>query len=241
MIPDSQIKLVQGPGHSHRPVIQGSSLRDFARLPLDIRTAVFLDRDGVLVEDVNYLCRPAQLNILPNVLAALKLLQNEYQLIVVTNQSGVARGFFTEEDLLDVHTALADWFWAGGVVVDGFYYCPHLENASVAAYNIDCICRKPRPGMVLQAINDFGVALGRSFLIGDRPSDMETANAAGVIGIHVSSGVTASSMDQNQTLDHHPSFDGLFEAAQYIVSLGEPTPDIQNPPGQQSQPNRRAH
>lgn len=207
----NQIQLVKEQGHFHRPMIHGQSPRDYGRLPVGLRPAVFLDRDGVLVEDVNHLRRPEQLRVLPNVVDALRLLQDTFQLIVLTNQSGIARGFFTEEDLLDIHTELAARLWTEGAVVDGFYYCPHLADAPIAAYSADCECRKPKPGMVLCAGREFRIELPGSYLVGDRSSDIDAAKAAGVTGIFLGAGAT-SPRDGLVA-------DDLFGAAHLITSL----------------------
>ena len=155
--------------------------------------AVFLDRDGVLVEDVTYLSSADQLRLLPGVGEALRSLQDRFSLVVITNQSGIARGFLTEDDLQTIHLELIVLLAAEEVVVDALYYCPHLPDAPESFYSQECGCRKPRPGMLLRARADFGIDLSRSFLIGDRPSDIQAGEAAGVKSILLSSSRDANS------------------------------------------------
>jgi D-glycero-D-manno-heptose 1,7-bisphosphate phosphatase len=150
------------------------------------RPAVFLDRDGVLVEEVHFLTSADQLKLLPGVADALRALQERFSIIVVTNQSGIARGYLTENDLTGIHGSLAILLAAEEVGVDAFYYCPHLAEGTVAAYRQDCACRKPQPGMLLRASEDFGIDLARSFLVGDMPRDIQAGDAAGVKSILLS-------------------------------------------------------
>ena len=147
--------------------------------PTAKRAAIFLDRDGVIVRDVHYLRRPSQIEILPNA-GTLSLLQDRFYLVVATNQSGIARNLFTEQDLLAIHLDLALQLAAINVVIDAFYYCPHLPSGAVEAYGIDCECRKPKGGMLLRAAADWGIGLESSYMIGDSMRDMEAARAAGL-------------------------------------------------------------
>lgn len=149
------------------------------------RRAVFLDRDGVLVEDVHYLTSPDQLRLIPSVANALSRLQDQFLVIVVTNQSAIARGLMTEDDLMNIHAELTNLLGSDGITVDAFYYCPHLPEAVVPTYKIDCNCRKPGPGMLLRAADDWQVDLNRSFMVGDMPRDIEAGLAAGVVPIMV--------------------------------------------------------
>jgi len=149
------------------------------------QVAIFLDRDGVLVEDIDYLGSPSQIKMLPGVAQAIQSLRNRFLLVVVTNQSGVARGRFTEENLLAVHTELVTRLWNEGAALDVLYYCPHLPGAEIAEYREKCECRKPGAGMLLKAATDWGIDLKHSFIVGDRASDMEAGRAVGVTGILV--------------------------------------------------------
>lgn len=150
-----------------------------ARRP--VLPAVFLDRDGVLVRDVHYLRRAGDLKIVPDV-EEMRKLQERFYLIVATNQSGIARGFLDEDTLLEIHSVLSGKLEAVGIVVDAFYYCPHLETGTVMRYRTACACRKPAPGMLLQAAEDWNLPLQFSYMIGDSGRDVEAGRAAGLAG-----------------------------------------------------------
>jgi D-glycero-D-manno-heptose 1,7-bisphosphate phosphatase len=145
-----------------------------------VTPALFLDRDGVLIDEVQYLSRPDQVRLVPGAAAAVgRAARNGWKVVVVTNQSGVARGLLPEERLADIHAELARQLAAESARMDGIYYCPHHPTAGVGEYLRDCDCRKPRPGMLQAAARDFGIDLGRSVLVGDRRTDLEAGLAAG--------------------------------------------------------------
>lgn len=151
--------------------------------------AVFLDRDGVLIEDVHLLTRPDQLILFSYVPAALRRLkQAGWALVVVSNQAVVARGLATEAEVVALHLHLQELLDDS---IDRFYFCPHHPNATLPAYRQDCTCRKPRPGMLLQAAHDLDLDLKASYMIGDRPSDIEAGYQAGCATILVSTGMEA--------------------------------------------------
>jgi D-glycero-D-manno-heptose 1,7-bisphosphate phosphatase len=179
-------ELRKGDGHVHLAQDLASQL-DETRLSgagTDGRKpAVFLDRDGVLVEDVGFLRRPSDVTILPGVAQALRSLASRFNLVVITNQSGIARGLFSEDDLLAIHQELAKRLANEGVAIDAYYYCPHLADGPVTVYSVDCECRKPKPGMLLQASWDFGLSLENSYMVGDSPRDVLAGQAAGTNGI----------------------------------------------------------
>jgi D-glycero-D-manno-heptose 1,7-bisphosphate phosphatase len=157
---------------------------------LKSRAAIFLDRDGVLNEDVHHLRSIDQLRILPGVPEALRTLQEQFYLVVVTNQAGIARDFFSEADLLAVHTELVRRLLDQGVMLDALYYCPHLVGGPVKEYGIECGCRKPEPGMLLRAASEWRLDESRSFMVGDNPWDVEAGLAAGVASIQVGDSAT---------------------------------------------------
>lgn len=149
-----------------------------------MKPACFLDRDGVIVDDVNYLSDPSQLKLIDGAAAAIaKLNQAGVPAIVITNQSGVARGMFTEERVAEIHRALDDMLEPSGARIDAYYVCPHHPTEGTGDYVRTCGCRKPEPGMLLQAAKEHGIELEASFLIGDMQSDMEAASRAGCTGI----------------------------------------------------------
>jgi D-glycero-D-manno-heptose 1,7-bisphosphate phosphatase len=146
------------------------------------RPAVFLDRDGVLVPEIDLAVRAAQVPPFPwtrDALAALRAAG--FARVVVTNQPVVARGLASPADVERLHAEL-------GLDVDRFYFCPHHPSATLAEYRVDCECRKPRPGMLLRAAAELGLDLSRSFMIGDRPSDVEAGRRAGCATIRVRCG-----------------------------------------------------
>lgn len=145
--------------------------------------AAFFDRDGVLNRDVHYLYRVQDLQWIDGAKKGLaRLTKMGYVVIVVTNQSGVARGYYTEEDVKTLHDWMGKAVAASGGRITAFYYCPYLEGAPVKQYDKDSDWRKPAPGMILQAAADYSIDLSQSFMIGDKKSDMDCAAAAGVAG-----------------------------------------------------------
>jgi D-glycero-D-manno-heptose 1,7-bisphosphate phosphatase len=151
---------------------------------------VFLDRDGVLVEDVGLPVRRADLRILPGVPEALARLKSAgFALVVVSNQTVVARGLLDEAGARDLQADLERRLVAAGAPpLDGFYFCPHHPSATDPAYRTDCGCRKPRPGLVLAAAQALRLDPGRSFLVGDRPSDLAAGERAGCRVVWVQTG-----------------------------------------------------
>lgn len=148
-----------------------------------MRKVVFLDRDGVLNEDTHYLHKIEDLRWVKGAKIALKkAVDAGYELIVITNQSGVARGYYSERDVLTLHSYMGKVLEDAGAPILAFYYCPHLKGAPIAMYNVDCECRKPKPGMLLKAIEDYDIDVKSSFLIGDSPRDIQAAEAAGIKG-----------------------------------------------------------
>jgi D-glycero-D-manno-heptose 1,7-bisphosphate phosphatase len=195
---------------------------------------VFLDRDGVLIEDVHLLVEASRIRILPTVVEALDRLHRAgLVLVVVSNQPVVARGLIDAAGVEalqgEVERRLAE---AGAPKLDGFYYCPHHPNATVLDYRRDCECRKPRPGMLLRAAAEHGIDLAASFMVGDRPTDVAAGRAAGARTVQVLSGehaapliVTAERLDSNLRPDHRCKT--LADAADWILaSLGDSTQEV---------------
>ncbi len=145
-----------------------------------MKRALFLDRDGTLVEPRHYPSCPKDLVLSPDIGPLLRMFQTSgWELIVVTNQSGIARGFFTEQDLESMHDALRDMLRVWGVELDAIHFCPHHVDGSVPHLAIPCLCRKPHPGMLLEAATAGDINLTRSWMIGDILDDVEAGNRAG--------------------------------------------------------------
>lgn len=147
------------------------------------KPAVFFDRDGVLNVDKGYLYRPNELIWIDGAREAIRYFnEREYLVFVVTNQSGIARGYYTEQDVKVLHTYMNAELQKIGANIDAFYYCPHHPEAKRDEYRSNCNCRKPLPGMIEQAMLQWPVDAQSSLLIGDKPSDVAAAQAAGIQG-----------------------------------------------------------
>lgn len=154
-----------------------------------MRKAVFLDKDGTLIEDVPYNVDPDKIRLAACAPEGLRQLHAAgYLLVIVSNQSGVARGLFPERALRGVETRLRELLEQQGVPLDGFYYCPHHPEGIVPAYKIECECRKPRPGLILKAAEELGIDLTRSWFIGDILNDVEAGHRAGCRTILIDNG-----------------------------------------------------
>lgn len=148
------------------------------------RPAAFLDRDGVLNIDRGYIYKPDDLEMIPGAATAVRLLNEAaYSVFVVTNQSGVARGYYSEAAIGEIHVRLQGILNSEGAHIDAFYYCPHHPDGTVKSLAIECRCRKPGPGMLEQAAREWPIDLSRSFLIGDRDLDLAAAAAFNIRGI----------------------------------------------------------
>ena len=138
------------------------------------KRAVFLDRDGTINEDVGYPSNSGQVHIYPSSYEAVKKInQAGFLAVVITNQSGIGRGLLSEEDLESIHQKMRESFKAHKAQIDGFFYCPHYLSSAISRYNADCACRKPHPGMGLQAASALGIDLAGSYMIGDKVEDIQ--------------------------------------------------------------------
>ena len=154
-----------------------------------ISKAVFLDKDGTLIEDIPYNVNPDLICLSPGALEALRLLQDKgYQLIVVSNQSGVARGYFKEQDLRPVEDRIRELLFSVGIHLSGFYYCPHHPEGTVSKYAVECFCRKPQPGMIYRAAIEHGINLAASWMVGDILNDIEAGHRAGCQTVLIDNG-----------------------------------------------------
>ena len=188
--------------------------------------AVFLDRDGTLIEDVGYVDRLERLQMYPYSVEAVRLLRRVgYAVVVVTNQAGVARGMVTESVVLAARDEIQRCLDAVGERLDGHYYCPHLVDAPVAAYRRACTCQKPQSGMVTRAARELDLDLTRSVVIGDRWSDVALAGATGSRGILVKTGYGASqALLPPSDVEADAVVDDLFQAVGWVLrELPRPT------------------
>ena len=151
--------------------------------------AAFLDRDGTLNVDVGYPDSLEKIVLIPGAVEAVRLLNRAgYAVVVVSNQSGVARGYFDEARVQAINRGVAEMFAQAGARIDGFYYCPHLPEAAVARYRRACDCRKPAPGMLQKAVREMHLDLTRSLIIGDKYSDIAAGKALGLQAVLVRTG-----------------------------------------------------
>jgi len=178
---------------------------------METQRAVFLDRDGVLMEDSNYVGELERVVIIEAAYTALKRLQDAgYKLLVVTNQSGVARGFFTRQHVEIVHDHLNKQFAAHGVRIDRYYVCPHHPDEQ-------CDCRKPSPKSLREAAQEFHLDLARCYMIGDRASDIQTGRNAGVTTILVLTGAGRDTLTEGKVKADYVAAD-INAAADWILS-----------------------
>ena len=155
--------------------------------------AVFFDRDGVLNEEVGFLHRMEDVRFVPGAVEAVAEIadRDDWMVFIITNQSGIGRGYYSEDEYLEFereYLGELSRLSGGRAKVDKVYYCPHHPTKGIGKYRVDCECRKPKPGMLLAAADDFGVDLERSYIIGDKRSDIAAGAAAGCAGILVGTG-----------------------------------------------------
>jgi len=168
--------------------------------------AVFLDRDGTMAVDVSYCCRPEDFELFPATARAIKLLnEHGYKVIVITNQSGVARGYFTEDMLSLIHRKMLKQLGEEDAHIDGIYYCPHHPDDN-------CECRKPKPKMVLQAVDEHDIDPEQSFVVGDKPQDIQLGQNVGCRTVLIPSGIEEVAL----CLPDYTAAD-LYEAALWII------------------------
>ncbi len=183
------------------------------------RPAAFLDRDGTIIEDVGYLNAIGQIAWYPWSIDAIRALNRAgIAVVVVTNQSGCARGYFTEAFVREVHDALDARLALGGARIDGYYYCPHHPDGTVAEYRCQCMCRKPAAGLVERAARDLGLDPARSFVVGDAWRDVALARAVGARGVLVRTGCGAvNEMRPQDGVAADAVVDNLAAAASWML------------------------
>jgi D-glycero-D-manno-heptose 1,7-bisphosphate phosphatase len=186
------------------------------------RPAVFMDRDGTMTVEGGYINHPSRLQLIGGTADAVRMLNDNGLLAVVTtNQAGVARGYFTEDLIHVVHGKMKDLLQERGAQLDGVYYCPHHPREGTADYRKDCDCRKPRPGMIQQACRDLPVDLERSYMVGDKISDSEFGHCLGLRTVMVMTGYGLGEYEyQRQVWKDQPDHiaDNLLDAVKWIVA-----------------------
>jgi D-glycero-D-manno-heptose 1,7-bisphosphate phosphatase len=190
------------------------------------RRAVFIDRDGTLSEEVGYINHPSRFLLFPYAAGAVKLLNDhEWLAVIITNQAGVARGYFDEAMIQTVHDNLKRDLQSAGARIDGIYYCAHHPSVGEPPYRQDCDCRKPKPGLIKRAAIDLNIDVQQSWMIGDRYSDIELARNAGVRAALVLSGYGRGEWEnQRSSWQHQPDLiaENLFEAIASITAVATP-------------------
>lgn len=183
-----------------------------------MRRAIFLDRDGVLNVEKTFVLSPSEMELYPGVAQAVrKINESSFLAIVVTNQSAVARNYITEDELQAIHQELSRQLDMHGAYLDALYYCPHREELNETFENrdyiVNCECRKPNPGMLVQAARDYDIDLAGSYLIGDSARDIEAGKKAGCITIGLRTGHGLKGLQDRPVY----IFDDLKKAVDFIL------------------------
>lgn len=190
--------------------------------------AVFLDRDGTLIQDRGYICDFSQVGFFPFAVDAVQTMnQSGFLVIVASNQSAVARGICSERQVIELHRQLRVHFKDRGAEITAFYHCPFLADGKMSRYRLDSPLRKPAPGMLLQAAHDFELDLSNSIMVGDKADDIEAGRRAGCLTILVRSGqglsAEAALAGSGNGPDH--TVDDILAAARIIAGFSPPRPE----------------
>ena len=185
------------------------------------RPALFMDRDGTVSEEVGYVNHVSRFRVFPYSAEAVKLLNdNGWLAIVVTNQAGVARGYFAEDVIVQIHGQLRRDLESASAKLDAIYYCAHHPSVGEPPYRLDCDCRKPKTGLIERAAADFEIDLGRSWMVGDRYSDIELARNAGLHSAFVLSGYGRGEWEYQRgswKLEPELVAENLLEVARIVI------------------------
>ncbi len=186
-----------------------------------MKRAIFLDRDGTMNEEVGYVNHLSRFQLFEFTAEAVRLINKAgWHAIMITSQSGVARGYFPEELLLKIHGQLEESLKRQGARLDAIYYCPHHPTIGSPPYRQDCDCRKPKPGLLVRAAQDFGLDLTQCFVVGDRYRDIEMAHATGARGVMVLTGYGLGEYEyQRASWPREPEYvaENLLEAVKWIL------------------------
>jgi D-glycero-D-manno-heptose 1,7-bisphosphate phosphatase len=183
-----------------------------------VTKAVFLDRDGVITQEPpHYAHRPDQMTLIPGAGDAIRRLNDSgFMVIIVTNQAGIAYGYYQEKDMLSFNRTMSEALSQSRARIDSVYFCPHHAEAKIEKYRLDCDCRKPKPGMLLKAVKEYGITLKNSFMIGDKLTDIEAGNNAGCKSILVKTGYGIETAQNIQTPYEYLAND-LYDAVRFIL------------------------
>lgn len=202
-----------------------------------MKKAIIVDRDGTLIEEVGYLKMIEDMRFTARATDALRIFHDlGYLNIVVTNQSAIARGLLSPKELSKIHRRLKEFAAEEGAVVDAIFHCPHFPGGRMAPYNVDCDCRKPRTGMIRQAVEKFKLDLAQCWLVGDKPSDLELAANAGIRPVLVLTGYGKKTRQEwSRPVE---VFANLFEFALSLKAaaapVAQPDPSDAEPPVQET-------
>ncbi|MEW5946718.1 MAG: HAD family hydrolase [bacterium] len=192
------------------------------------KAAVFIDRDGTLNEDMGYVNHVSRFHIFPRSIEAIRLLNRAGVLaVLVSNQSGVAMGYFPDERVREIHDHMNRELASAGVRLDGVYYCPHHPRAAVEEYRMECRCRKPATGMADRAVRELGIAVERACVVGDKPSDFRLAHRLGVPGVLVMTGYGRGEWEYNRHgWERRPDHvcEDLLDAVRWFLDTSEKRP-----------------
>jgi D-glycero-D-manno-heptose 1,7-bisphosphate phosphatase len=192
------------------------------------RPAIFIDRDGTLSQEIGYVNHVSRFRLFPFAVDAIRLVNRSGHLaVLVTNQAGVARGYFPEATITAVHESVTATMARGGAHFDAIYYCPHHPSVGEAPYRLDCDCRKPRPGLLHRAERELSADLGRSYVIGDRLGDLQLAWSVGATAVLVKTGYGLGELE-----NHAPRWrrqpdivaDNLLHAVELVLTRAEAKP-----------------
>ncbi len=175
--------------------------------------AIFLDRDGTLIEEKSYLSNVSDIEFINGTIDGLKLLQDKYLLIIITNQSGVARGYFTEDKVREINQYIENKLLEKGIKITDTLYCPHYKNGIIKKYSIDCECRKPKTKLIDIAQKKYNINLNESYVVGDKDSDILLGRNANCKSILIKN----SNYHNNEKSDYIAS--DILDAAKFILKL----------------------
>lgn len=189
------------------------------------RRAIFMDRDGTVCDEVGYVNHVGRLRLLPRSAEAIRLANEAgFQTVLVTNQAGVARGYFDEDLVHEVHDRLRHLLAEAGARLDGIYYCPHHPEVGAPAYRRECDCRKPRPGMLRRAREEMGIDLAASYVVGDTVKDLGVARGVGATAVLVLTGYGRGELEHQShawTVQPDHVAEDLLDAVRWILERGD--------------------